>query len=583
MQYKISIILICQFFLRLFSTTVYAQPIDLAHEGWRFQKGDDPQWATTQYLAEKWQPIAVGMTWEAATKSEYDGIVWYRRSVVIPKSYKKAARKYGSMLLKLGMIDDADETFFNGVKIGSMGKFPPESLSAYGTPREYTVPINLIKWDEPNIIAVRVADWGGGGGLHGGEYSLEPTTWKNRFKILVENQEATHTFLPQNKVCIAPKLINTSDQILEGTVVCEVKTYGGKSVATQKKAVKILRGRTEAVPAFEFNVPDSGFYHSNIVFKDKTGYSFKEKHAFSVAPEAVKPSPTRPADFEDYWAKAIAELSNIDPNYQMTHLADKSTPEVDVFEIEMRSLGNARVRGFYCKPKKKTGLPAVLHVQGYSSNMTAFDIDPNVAGFFLNIRGHGNSMDDINPGFPGYILSGLEDKESYIYRGAYMDCLRAMDFLVSRSEVDTTRLAVEGGSQGGALSIATAALDKRIKLCLPDVPFLSNFRLYFDIASWPANEFKFHMLKTGKSWQNIYSVLDYIDVTNLAPNITCPVIMGVGLYDDICPPAINFSAYNNLSSTDKSYILYPQSGHALPEEHYNVKKDWLYKRFNIQK
>ena len=308
----------------------------------------------------------------------------------------------------------------------------------------------------------------------------------------------------------------------------------------------------------------------------------KDKKGFAIAPESLKPTPTRPADFDTYWSNALTELATIEPDYKLTLLPDLSTRKVEVFEVEMRSLNNVRVRGYYAKPKEKTNIPAVLHVQGYSSIMLPFGLDENMSAFYLNIRGHGNSREDVNPGFPGYLLSGLNDKNEYIYRGAYMDCIRAMDFLCSRAEVDTTRLAVEGGSQGGALSIATAALDKRVKFCLPDVPFLSNFRLYFDIASWPSGEFKALLFKTGKKWTDIYNVLDYIDVTNHAPSVTCPVMMGVGLFDDICPAAINFSAYNNLSSHDKSYHLYPTSGHSLPETHYAVKMKWLYERFGLK-
>ncbi len=65
-----------------------------------------------------------------------------------------------------------------------------------------------------------------------------------------------------------------------------------------------------------------------------------------------------------------------------------------------------------------------------------------------------------------------------------------LTFSYSRAEVDTSRVAVEGGSQGGALSFATAALDnERIDLCVPHVPFLSDFRDYFKVATWPGNEF----------------------------------------------------------------------------------------------
>jgi len=131
-----------------------------------------------------------------------------------------------------------------------------------------------------------------------------------------------------------------------------------------------------------------------------------------------------------------------------------------------------------------------MQVQGYSSTIIPEYVDygDDLIGFDLNIRGHGNSKDDINPGFPGYLQYFLNDKELYIYRGAYMDCVRGIDFLFSRHEVDTTRVAVEGASQGGALTFATAALNNsRIKACAPQVPFLSDFEDYFQVATWPAN------------------------------------------------------------------------------------------------
>ena len=592
MNFKTALLVIWSFFTQLFTPSViFTQPIDLGGEAWRFQKGDDPTWANPTFEDSTWQPIAVGMPWQSALQIDYEGFAWYRRNIAISeKEYKKATKKYGSMVLSLGMIDDADETFFNGVKIGRTGAFPPDYMSAWDVPRHYLVPAALIKWGEANVIAVRVYDVGGNGGLNGGEYHLEPTTWKNQFTFLIENGEHSNAFALNEPVVIKTQLVNNSAQKLEGTLTCEIKTFAGKHVATQAQEVKILRGHRTQAPNFNFTIPEAGFYISNFIFsqrdsygKNTKGYSVKDKKGFSIAPETLKPTPTQPADFEEYWAKAIAELATVEPNYKLTFSSEYSTSKVEVFEVEMRSLNNVRVRGFYAKPKEKTDLPAVLHVQGYGSNMLPFGLEHNMAAFYLNIRGHGNSCEDVHPGFPGYLLTGLKDKNEYIYRGAFMDCLRAIDFLCSRTEVDTNRIAVEGGSQGGALSIVTAALDKRVKFCLPDVPFLSNFRLYCEIASWPANEFKMHLFKTGKKWDDIYSVLDYFDVTNHAPNVTCPVIMGVGLFDDICPAAINFSAYNNLSSLEKSYILYPQSGHSLPESHYGVKMKWLYEKFQISK
>jgi cephalosporin-C deacetylase-like acetyl esterase len=209
--------------------------------------------------------------------------------------------------------------------------------------------------------------------------------------------------------------------------------------------------------------------------------------------------------------------------------------------------------------------------------------DDDFVSFGLNIRGHGNSRDDVDPGFPGYLQDHLLDPECYIYRGAYMDCLRALDFMFSRPEVDTTRVVVEGGSQGGALSFATAALaPDRIRLCVPGVPFLSDFRDYFKVASWPGNEFVlFVNARAGLSWDRVFTTLSYIDIKNLAPLIKAPVLMSVGLLDDVCPPHINFAAYNNLTVPRKA-IAYPYAGHGLPGENYAARMAWVREQLGMR-
>jgi cephalosporin-C deacetylase-like acetyl esterase len=122
-----------------------------------------------------------------------------------------------------------------------------------------------------------------------------------------------------------------------------------------------------------------------------------------------------------------------------------------------------------------------------------------------------------------------------------MDCIRAVDFLFSREEVDKTRVAVEGGSQGGALSFATAALDnQRISLCVPAVPFLSDFRDYVRLAGWPTGELMQYMAsRPDLAEEDVFRTLSYIDIKNLAPWIKSPVLMSVGLRDVTCPPHIN--------------------------------------------
>ncbi|MCK4749448.1 MAG: alpha/beta fold hydrolase, partial [Bacteroidales bacterium] len=289
-------------------------------------------------------------------------------------------------------------------------------------------------------------------------------------------------------------------------------------------------------------------------------------------------------DFEDYWMRARRELDAVDPQFKLIRQEDLCTDTREIYLLEMRSLGNILVRGWYMRPVKEGVYPAILHVQGYGTNMVPERIYPgdDMVALALNIRGHGNSRDHIDPGFPGYILHQVNDKETYIYRGAYMDCIRAVDFLYSRDEVDQTRVAVEGGSQGGALSFATAALDnERIDVCVPHVPFLSDFRDYFKVAGWPDGEFFAYFKEHPEIPEDeIYRNLSYIDIKNLAPWINAPVLMSIALKDKTCPPHINFAAYNQLT-VPREYIVYPNAGHGLPGAYSKVKNDYIRKQFNL--
>ena len=555
--------------------------IDLANTNWKFKTGDNKIWSIATFDDAAWQNIKVGNPWESEISPEFDGIAWYRTSVTIPKNWKRAVRRSDTLTVKLGKIDDADETFFNGIQIGASGKFPPENITAYDEDREYFIPAYLIKYDLPNTLAVRVADWGGNGGMYAGEYTITPSTWCNKTKIELVCSAANYSFTKDSPVQWSINIKNNSRDDIAGILTIEVTTYSGLKVATQTKNVQILAKKDLKLDNLDFGTLPPDFYHISVKLRDLNGLEAKDKSGFAVAPDSLQNPTHIPADFLNFWQQARADLDSVAPDYKLTINKKFSTDSVDVYDVEMRSLGNVRVSGYYAQPKNKTNLPAILHVQGYSSVMMPSGLREDVAQFFLNIRGHGNSKKDVNPGFPGYLLNGLDSAQNYIYRGAYMDCIRAVDFICSRAEVDTNRIAVMGGSQGGALSFATSALDKRIKLCAPDVPFLSNFRLYFQIANWPANEFKPYAMMRFKSMEKLLSLLDYFDVSHFTPLITCPVIMGVGLYDDICPPAINFSAYNNLASTEKEYVLYPKSGHGLPSEQYNVKINWILKHFSF--
>src|SRR5659263_761198 len=156
--------------LLVISLSVSSQSIVPAE--WKFLTGDKPEYADSSLNEYWWNNISPLTAWENQGQLAYDGYAWYRVKVVVPKSMKRSAYKYGGLMLKLGKIDDADVTYFNGHIIGTTGAFPPDYVSAWDTPRAYIIPPEMVQWGAKNTIAVRVYDAGGFGGLNGGPVEL---------------------------------------------------------------------------------------------------------------------------------------------------------------------------------------------------------------------------------------------------------------------------------------------------------------------------------------------------------------------------------------------------------------------------
>ncbi len=571
----------CLLFLALFFPALaFSQNLIDTH--WKFRAGDSPQWSRIAFNDAQWPEIEAGTVWELQGYQILDGFAWYRKTVMIPSRLKKTAEKNGGLILDIGKMDDAGEIYWNGKKILSNGQFPPSYLTAYDKAAKTEIPASAVNWDGDNTIAVRVYDEQGNGGIYGGSVSLRVKGLDDLFHIKVKMDREDHIVTGVRDVTIPVVFTNDFPDKLEGTVEYRVKNDFGDAVTSKTENISLRSGKSYtgglALPGLA-----PGFYEVNVFFSspvDHKKYTFR----FGKDPEKIVSPLDRPDDFEAYWKRAKKELAAVDPQFHMIRQDSLSTPGREVYLVEMRSLGNVLIRGWYARPRKQGIYPAILHVQGYSTNQEMSWGYPgnDMAVLVLNIRGHGNSCDDVDPGFPGYLQDHLNDPGCYIYRGAYMDCLRAVDFLFSRPEVDTTRVVVEGGSQGGALSFATAALDnERIALCVPHVPFLSDFRDYFKVASWPANEFTAYEKEHPEmSWDDIYHTLSYIDIKNLAPWIKAPVYMGVGLMDETCPTHINFAAYNQLN-VPKEYVAFPWSGHGIDARWHVMKYEWIKKHLGM--
>ncbi len=139
---------------------------------WRLRTGDDPRYATREFDEDTWETVPVPKPWEEAGHPDYDGYAWYRTRFPLPPA--PAGRP---AYLELGKVDDVDETFLNGVKLGATGAFPPNYRSEWQAYRRYRIPVDALNWGGENVLAVRVYDGAGPGGIWNVRRDLPPAQW----------------------------------------------------------------------------------------------------------------------------------------------------------------------------------------------------------------------------------------------------------------------------------------------------------------------------------------------------------------------------------------------------------------------
>ncbi|MFZ4542617.1 MAG: alpha/beta fold hydrolase [Saprospiraceae bacterium] len=559
-----------------------AQSLDIS-KGWKFRKGDFSEWSAPELADDDWLSVPDGQGWQRFQGIEHCGWGWYRKKIFIPASMRKDTEAKGGFSLHLGRKDEIDQVVFNGDLLApniSRNAVFRKNAELDG---HFLVPEQAIKWGQDNTIALRVYDsWGAA--LYTEAFEIDTASWIDHFRLDINFPFRNANYSQNMDFEVNLNLHNSSSSTIKGNLDCQIFTFRGKELCNSIILPFKIRRNSKKKLTFPVASLKAGIYKVSIRLRTLEGEELTFEKGLAISPENLISAPNLPEDFNSFWDSTKLELKQVNPQFRLIPQPLWSSEHVCTYLVEMQSFNNVKIRGWYTCPRAPGRYPAYLKMQGYSSYMLPDTFMKGYAVLCMNIRGHGNSRDDVDPGFPGFLQEGLSDPATYIYRGAYMDGVRAVDFLCSRAEVDSTRIAVGGTSQGGALSLAVAAIDNRIICCAPDVPFLSDFRNYFKIAEWPANEFVAHQEKTGASNENIFKTLDYFDVKNLATKIKCPVLMSVGLFDVVCPPQINFAAFNNLATSekDKSFVLFPEAGHSLPwKTHQPIKMDWLDKHCGI--
>jgi cephalosporin-C deacetylase len=273
---------------------------------------------------------------------------------------------------------------------------------------------------------------------------------------------------------------------------------------------------------------------------------------------------TCPGDFDDFWSGVLAELAQTPLHPTVTPDILRSNDDVNVYQATYLSLGGLEVFGWYSLPYSGDGpFPAILLLPGYKSEpVLRRDWGrKGVAVLSVAVRGKLPSSSEFNPGYPGLLTSGLESRNSYGYKGVISDCVRGVDFLRSQPEIDPERLYACGSSQGGGLTLITSALRPEIKGGVSGYPFLCCFPESMTmVRSYPYDELACYRRVHPERSKQMLETLRYFDAVNFTHRIKCPMVVGIALEDEVCPPETSYAAYRGLSG-DKELWLFPNSGH----------------------
>jgi len=297
----------------------------------------------------------------------------------------------------------------------------------------------------------------------------------------------------------------------------------------------------------------------------------------------------RPDDFDQFWDSGLAEMHSMDAEIEIVP-AKFQAPYAECSDLYFTGVGGSRVHAQLLRPKNSTSpQPAILMFHGYSGYAGDWSgkLGYVAAGYTvaaLDCRGQGGLSEDrgdvAGNTLHGHIIRGLGDApEKMLFRQLFLDTAQLAGIVMDMPEVDEHRVGATGGSQGGGLTVACAALEPRLKRAAPMYPFLSDYKRTWEIdlakdAYAELREYFRAFDPRHEQEEDIFKKLGYIDIQYLCPRIEAEVFWAIGLMDTICPPSTQFAAYNKITSK-KSMAIYPDYGHESLRGHSDLIFEFL--------
>lgn len=404
-------------------------------------------------------------------------------------------------------------------------------------------------------------------------------------KVVVAPDHTDWTYKPGENVKFTITVLQSGNALKNAVVKYEI---GPEKMEPVKKDSLAIANGTLRVDGGTLKTP--GFLRC-IATAIVNGKTYRGLATAAFNPLQIAPTVENHSDFNAYWNDAKAELAAIPVDAIMTLMPDRCTDKVNVYQVNLQNYkAGARLYGILCVPKKEGKYPALLQVPGAGIRPYWGDIANAEKGIItLQIGIHGIPVDlapavyqNLSAGaLTNYWNINLDDKDRYYYKRVYLGCVRANDFLTSLPQYDGQHLGVIGGSQGGALSIITAALDKRVKYLASYYPALSDVTGYLKgrAGGWP-HLFAGNNLAFNNTKEKINTV-GYYDVVNFARQLKVPGMYTLGFNDETCPPTSMYAAYNVITAPKDLYVV-PETGHWTYPEQREQLNDWIVERLKAK-
>ncbi len=326
-----------------------------------------------------------------------------------------------------------------------------------------------------------------------------------------------------------------------------------------------------------------GFYDVRALLFDSGREMGKLEFSFGHDVRQLDHGYAPPADFDSFWSATLDSLAAVPVELEMALDSRRMSDEAEVYRISFTSLHGVRVHGWLTLPVGRDKPVAGLALfPGYSSGRISPAVDYSRRGYAtvsIQVRGYGIDQENYPEDNGNYMTIGCERPETYIYREIVCHCLRAARILGQRPEVDSTRIGVVGGSQGGGLSLLVAGLNQDIAAVVANVPFLTDFERSIPMTGAPFRDLLRYIDKNPGSREAVMSTVRYFDTVSLAARIKAPVIVSAGLFDRTCPAPSIYRMFLALGSRDKQVAIYPWLDHGeVGKPFMPVARQWLERR-----